>query len=597
MTLGSRITLWIGGLTAALVLTGSWLEVGYVHQRVLSQFGGSERSGTAREADRLAARLERAVAAAERMAIQAESWPPEELESRLTRAGMAHPDLASVQVWREGKTTGYGLELTVPVGPPRTWSRIRLPGEVDLIAYAIKRGNIVVRIALADRNRWRNFQGGPYELVVDRQGRTLLGAMVGPLPDSLRACLGPPRVGPYQLADPLTGSQAAVFSRPVGQSGLFLLSVFPRAGLLASLHELELIVTLAGALTVLLLLLVIRIAAASLAHPLHLLAQAAGRISQGELEVDLPELRRNDEVGELRDAFQRMVTSLRGQFERARAAAVAGERVRRDFELAREIQLADPSTQLPQRPEIELSGRSLPAREVGGDVYDYFWVGSRWVFFYVADVEGKGVPAALHTVLTRRLLRALAQRGLGVASCLDELNEVLNQEEGRFVTLFMARLDVNTGELCYASAGHDAGWILSKKGKVRVLEGEPGLPVGIQPTRYQEHRTRLQPGEGLFLATDGLGEARNQAGEFFGPRLRALLELAGTTSATDLVEASLNSVLAFMDGAHQQDDLTVAALVFHGPVALGRNLEKVSKSNSLFERTPAVLEEFLSRPA
>jgi sigma-B regulation protein RsbU (phosphoserine phosphatase) len=367
---------------------------------------------------------------------------------------------------------------------------------------------------------------------------------------------------------------------------------------MASLHELELTVTLAGALTVLLLLLVIRIAASTLARPLRSLAEAAGRISQGELEVELPELNRTDEVGELRDAFERMVRSLRGQFERARAAAAASERIRRDFELAREIQLADPSARLPLSPDVELYGRSLPAREVGGDVYDYFWVSSRWVFLYVADVEGKGVPAALHTVLTRRLLRALAKRGLGVAACLDELNEVLNQEEGRFVTLFLTRLDVVTGELCYASAGHDGGWVLARDGKLRALEGEPGLPLGIQPTRYSEQQTRLLPGEGIYLATDGLGEARNAQGEFFGPRLEAMLELRSEkVSASDLVQNSLNSVLSFLDGAHQQDDLTVAALVFHGPVSLARNSEKISKSNNLFERTPAVLEEFLSRPA
>ncbi len=548
-----RLTVWIWTLTALVVLAIAYLGARSMHSQVLGWFGGSEQSGSALVAERQASRLERAIASAEDLA---RTRQPD-----LAEVARRNPDLARIALRSGGHTSSRGIDLPGIELASRTWTRVPVAGTVELALYRIKTRTGYVEVGLANDGRLRD-DHGPYDLVVDRQGEVLLGPYQGNvcrLEPRLTSVLLGPGTGAIDLPDPVRGGTASLLVRPLGHTGLSLLSVFPRTDLFETFNQLEAFALLLALLTTLILLVIIRTTAQTLSSPLSTLTRAAQRISRGELDLSLPRVTGRDEVTQLRDSFQRMVGSLQCQFDEARRSAAASQRVQREFELAREIQLADPGPGLPARPEVEVFGRSLPAREVGGDVYDYFWVGTRWLFCYVADVEGKGVPAALHTVLTRRLLRALAHRELGPAECLNELNDVLNQESGRFVTVFLARLDVVTGELCYASAGHEMGLLLTPDGRVRELEGEAGLPVGIQPARYSQVCRRLEPGTLVYMATDGVAEARNPQGHFFGstgPRLGG--------RAVSTVEETLAEVVRFLDGAHQQDDLTAAALVYHG---------------------------------
>jgi phosphoserine phosphatase RsbU/P len=240
--------------------------------------------------------------------------------------------------------------------------------------------------------------------------------------------------------------------------------------------------------------------------------------------------------------------------------ALAEETARRrlidqELALAHEIQMGMLPKRFPERPEFEISARLRPARSVGGDLYDFLLVG---------DVSGKGVGAALFMAVTKTLFHAVVPGETSLAAVLARMNRELarDNERSMFVTAFMADLDLRTGELEYANAGHNLPYRLSTDGGVHEITGARGLPLGVFDERhYTTERLVLQPGEGLYLYTDGIVEALNSGGEeFTEERLRAcLLSLRGSSPA-ELVAGTLATVGAFVGKAPQHDDITVLSL-------------------------------------
>jgi adenylate cyclase len=256
------------------------------------------------------------------------------------------------------------------------------------------------------------------------------------------------------------------------------------------------------------------------------------------------------------------------QIEREAAALVAGE-----LEAARRIQLGSlpqPASAFPGETRFELDALLEPAREVGGDLYDFYMLDERRLFFIVGDVAGKGLPASLFMVMTKALVKSIVlSERLDVSMTLNRVNEEISREnpEMLFVTAFAAILDVESGVLEYCIAGHDAPWLVRTDSTVSQLEGEGTLPLCV--TDKYDYPTRilqLAEGDAICVVTDGITEAMNKNGELYGRiRLFRLLERkALLLSPAGIANILRDDVNTFVGEADQSDDLTLLVVRWYG---------------------------------
>jgi sigma-B regulation protein RsbU (phosphoserine phosphatase) len=212
----------------------------------------------------------------------------------------------------------------------------------------------------------------------------------------------------------------------------------------------------------------------------------------------------------------------------------------------------------------------LPAREIGGDFYDFFTLADGRIGVLVADVSGKGIPAAFFMAIARTLMKAMAVFTASPASCLAQVNDLLAAEnpESLFVTLFYGVIDPATGTLVYSNAGHNPPVLVSGDGQARLLDltGDVALAV-MEGLAYGEASVKLDPGDTLVLYTDGVTEAFDAAGqEFSTRRLTEMLARAVGLSVTEVVQLVMDGVDRFSQGVAQADDITCVAVRMAAPV-------------------------------
>ncbi|MEO5335746.1 MAG: SpoIIE family protein phosphatase [Magnetospirillum sp. WYHS-4] len=247
--------------------------------------------------------------------------------------------------------------------------------------------------------------------------------------------------------------------------------------------------------------------------------------------------------------------------------------IRQELDVARRMQHSILPTRFPSRPDVQLHARMIAAKEVGGDFYDFFWLDANRLGIAIADVSGKGVPAALFMAVARTLLRATAPTTAGPGPCLALANDLLSQENdtGMFVTLFYAVFDTATGHLSYANGGHNPPFLIGADGIGRALPTTGGMALGVlEGESYAEGAVDLGPGDSLFLYTDGVTEAFDTGGRLFTEaRLAGVLDGGQSLGAADLVDKVVHAVEGFAAGAAQSDDITCVALHFTRPLTAG----------------------------
>ncbi len=234
--------------------------------------------------------------------------------------------------------------------------------------------------------------------------------------------------------------------------------------------------------------------------------------------------------------------------------------IRQELDVARRMQQSILPTRFPQRRDVQIWARMLAAKEVGGDFYDFFWLDEHRLGLVIADVSGKGVPAALFMAVARTLLRATAPVAGGPAEALSTTNDLIaaDNDASMFVTVFYGVLDVRDGSLTYASGGHNPACLMLPDGSVRVLQNPEGVALGaMEGMDYTETTVTVPPGAALVLYTDGVTEAFDVDGNPFGdPRLVRALEGAAGKSSEAVVAHLFADVEAFAIGAPQADDIT-----------------------------------------
>lgn len=249
---------------------------------------------------------------------------------------------------------------------------------------------------------------------------------------------------------------------------------------------------------------------------------------------------------------------------------VEQELLQESLKLSRDIQMSMLSNNFPRASAscpIDLFAYMLPAREVGGDFYDFFYLNPTTLLITIGDVSGKGVPAALFMVMAKTLIRAIAKHETAPEKILTSLNLELcrDNDAAMFVTLFLATFDLNTGRLRFSSGGHNPPLVLRQTGCAEYLQGHTGTALGIiDQITYQEEAIQLNAGDAIMLYTDGVTEAMNHEYELFAEnRLQLELENQPLDNAEYLTAKVLTAVNQFADGAEQSDDITLLTLCFN----------------------------------
>lgn len=361
---------------------------------------------------------------------------------------------------------------------------------------------------------------------------------------------------------------------PIRAGNLSLAIVYPADEIMAGAFRLQRELLLLGGVGLLALCGAIIVIVRSISRPISQLAQAAQRVAGGDLDLEISHQTRTAEVRHLTDAFRKMTSDLKRRIEELRSATAARERIEGELQAARKIQMSILPRDIPveaERREIRMHAHIQPAREVGGDFYDAHAVDEDSLAFWIGDVSGKGVPAALYMAVTTTLVKSHTAGHRSPAAVLSTVNRELcaNRTTGMFVTLFYGLLNCRTGALVYCNAGHYAPFVVSRDGARRRLAGRGGMALGANVNaRYNNHEVPLQPGEMVFCFTDGVTEALDARRAFYDEaRLEEVLGKCAALDPAEVTRCVLDDLRAFTGSVEQADDITVLALRYCGTKA------------------------------
>ncbi len=368
-----------------------------------------------------------------------------------------------------------------------------------------------------------------------------------------------------------TGKLSWIAYAPIALNHWSIGVVFPVDEFMADVNSLFTRILLLGSAGMVLILTIIILISASITRPLRSLSRVSKKIAEGNFQAALPEIKTKDELKELHDSFAYMQKKISEYIVNLRETTAARERIESELRIARDIQMGMIPHLFPPFPnlsEIDLFAVLKPAKEVGGDLYDFFLLGEDKLCFAIGDVSGKGVPASLFMAVTRTLLRSVADREGSPAEFICALNKSLsiNNESCMFVTFFVGVLDLGTGDVVYANAGHNPPVVVRRNGDVEDLEMDRAVPVGVfEDYLFKDFSLRLAEGDKIFMYTDGVTEAENGAGEFYTvERLMSRLAKNSPDLPEALIQAVGQDVTHHVGTCPQSDDITMMSIIYFG---------------------------------
>lgn len=369
----------------------------------------------------------------------------------------------------------------------------------------------------------------------------------------------------------LEGEDVLAFYTPISRTGWSICCVCPYQTLVSGIGQTARTALIILAAGLVLLIVAIRLILVHATRPIGELANSAYRIAAGHFNDPLPDIDTRDELGKLHDAFLYMQRSLKTYVSELTETTRARERIENELHIARDIQMnmiPQIFSPFPEWKDLDLYAFLRPAKEVGGDLYDFF-IRDQKLFFTIGDVSGKGVPASLFMAITRTLFRIMAGTFDSPAQIAATLNGAISEknEANMFVTMFFGVLDLRTGELTFSNAGHNPPVLVHPDGNCEWLKVKANLPIGVMEEMvYTDQTITLEDNAALVLYTDGLTEAENfhydQLGE--DKVLENVTKYAGA-DVREIINQLELLVAYFAQDADQSDDLTMMALRFHKP--------------------------------
>lgn len=347
--------------------------------------------------------------------------------------------------------------------------------------------------------------------------------------------------------------------------------LYPDNEMYSSLHKMNILILALIIAGLLLLTLVTIKIVRKITSPLKDFADSARVIAEGNFKVDLPKIKSEDEMKELYNSFSYMQKELANYIVNLKDTTAAKEKIESELRIAREIQMSmipHIFPPFPDLPQIDLFAVLKSAKEVGGDLYDFFVLEGKKFCFAIGDVSGKGVPASLFMAVTRTLVRSISDNDSSPGAIVNKLNRSIseNNDSSMFVTFFLGVLDLTTGELRYSNAGHNPPVIIRHNTQPEMLEKTKSIPVGLfEDFNYIESSIYLKPGDKLFLYTDGVTEAENSSNELYGEqKMISVIKSGIELSPKELIVAIEADISSHVAGFAQSDDITMMTIVYNG---------------------------------
>ena len=381
------------------------------------------------------------------------------------------------------------------------------------------------------------------------------------------------RAGIVRIRDYRTNAPEWMVFAPVESTGWSLAAAIPEGEVMAPIHS-RLVRSLGILIAGLIVIVgIVFFVAIHVTRPVARLAEAAESLGHGNLDARVAGVEGNDEIAQLARRFNAMTAELKENVDGRIREESARKEVEGELKAAREIQASLLPEMLPQDRQTSflLHAVNAPAKMVAGDFFDFFFIDDNRLAVVMADVAGKGIPAALYMAVARTKLRDFAMPEKTPSQIVDNLNRCLAEQNDRamFLSLFFGLYDVQSGELVYVNAGHNPPYLIRGGRRLETLEPTGPLVAVFPEAEYREGRCRLDPDDLLFVFTDGVTEAHEGTHELFGEeRLERLLQSFAADLPASCCEVIVKTVTDFSLG-DLKDDVTVLALRCAKPVSTG----------------------------
>ena len=364
------------------------------------------------------------------------------------------------------------------------------------------------------------------------------------------------------------GSKFFVFYSPVETTQWTVAIVCARSELYKDARSLRNFLIVLGIIALILMIALSHNGIRKVVAPIEDFSDVAKTIATGEFDVQLPTINSQDELKELHDSFKHLQESLVAYMDELKSTTANKERIESELRIAHAIQMGmipKSFPAFPERDDVSLSAKIVPAKEVGGDLYDFF-INDEKLFFIIGDVSGKGVPASLVMAVTCRLFRSVSSHLDTPEEITRSLNDSLSDgnESNMFCTAFLGVLDLKTGLLKYCNAGHNPPLVITPDGNVSPMDVVPNLPLGLfGGFPYEGQEIVIDKQKMLYMFTDGVTEAENVNQELLGDdALAALLKKNTSLDPGEIINATFDEIARHAYGAQQSDDITVMCLKY-----------------------------------
>ncbi len=330
-------------------------------------------------------------------------------------------------------------------------------------------------------------------------------------------------------------------------------------------------------------------------QPIRSYAKSAAMIAEGDFDSPLQKAASGDEIQQLGDSLDNMRVSLKDYVQKLTETTAVRQSMAKELSIAHDIQMGMLPHNFPSPPEykdVDVFAFLQPAKEVGGDLYDFMIIDGK-LYFIIGDVSGKGVPASLVMAITISLFRAILQSAASPADVVDRINNAIaaGNERNMFVTLIVGELNLENGHLRFCNAGHDPMLLLHGE-SLEMIEMATNLPVGvIENFPYKMNEVDVQPGNKLVLYTDGVVEAENPDKQLYSTdRLVAALEKNMQLSSKEIIEMITSDVRTYVNGADQSDDITIMSIHYIPNESMSKEIIFLNKMEEV-KRIAAFIDE------